>query len=874
MTADVRRFKAGLTLGFLLLYCCLVPMPPSIHAQDPVLDVTLTVHNPQTVARHGEPVTAGLPIPRAANLVDLRALRLADADGQPVAVQFTPLARWGGAPDDVDRPVRWLLLDFQAEVDADSETVYHLVASGGEPPAYPPLEVTDGPDAVTINTGAAVFRIRKDDGLLAAPHLAAPLTGTARAADGTTYTTTGPATVSVTLRGPMRAAVTVRGAYRNASGEPLLDHTSRYWFYAGLPTVRLFHTVENNTPCPLRQDEQIDCHPIGSEGSINLADLSLALPTSLGGNLVYQAGGEGRAVSGELTDHLLVHQDSSGTDYWDCYLTLQDWDGHALDARPRMQAYVTFRGYRTTLGGTLIDSGDHAAGWLTVSGTSGTWSAGVRDFWQNFPKTLRVSPDGTLQIGLFPDEFGPDDYRFNLRAGEHKTHEIWLSPSGSLPVFWSPLFAQAPPEWYVSSGGLGFLAPPDNADWPEYDDYVRYQLDTSPAYDAGYMNWHPNLLAAIARTDFYGIFDYGDWPIDYEGFGVAPLNIKYDYDYGLWLQWARSGDRRWFELAEAADRHAADIDILHTRHEPRHWSDGVAFGHSYHDEPGFTNPHRNEGGTHPDVAFGLPGMLLTYYFTGYDKAYQSALELADCIEYRLHNDWALCDFFPSGECNGQGYALDAAGLYGTGSRPAANNLSMAVAAYRATGDPRYLAVADAVVNWARPADQPYINGPTGEDEAIRPWTLNMYLRALASYLEMRGEFGLPDTYDAGAAYLAYADWLRTYAVIDLEPLDLGPGAAYPYEWWFDGRQGDPHDEWAVGNNVPSINNWLLLGADAMAYAYHLSGNIDYLELAARLFRTGSHDPFYLDDANTYSSTKETINGITFGHVFLHEWAGH
>ena len=155
---------------------------------------------------------------------------------------------------------------------------------------------------------------------------------------------------------------------------------------------------------------------------------------------------------------------------------------------------------------------------------------------------------------------------------------------------------------------------------------------------------------------------------------------------------------------------------------------------------------------------------------------------------------------------------------------------------------------------------------------MRPWMLNMYLRALADYLEMRDEFGLRDAHDATGSYLAYAHWLRTHAWLDLEPADTGPRAAYPYEWWFDGRQGDLNDEWAIGNNIPSINNWLLLGADAMAYAYRLSGDADYLERGAALFRTGSRDPWFEGDENTYSSTKETANGITFGHRFLHEWA--
>lgn len=150
--------------------------------------------------------------------------------------------------------------------------------------------------------------------------------------------------------------------------------------------------------------------------------------------------------------------------------------------------------------------------------------------------------------------------------------------------------------------------------------------------------------------------------------------------------------------------------------------------------------------------------------------------------------------------------------------------------------------------------------------------LNMYLVALGDYLEMRDEFELPDTFGARESYLAYAEWLHENPWIELDSLGSGARAAYPYEWWFDERQGDPDDEWSEGNNIPSVNNWLLLGADAMAYAYHLSGDTSYLDWAAQLFRTGAHDPFYEGDPSLYTETKQTINSITFGHIFLHEWA--
>lgn len=876
----MRTETASTTIGVTPSPTDLPPPTPAPSLTEPPaptsLNVPLQVYNSHDGPRMGEPVTAGVPLPRDLNLANPTRLRLVDAKGHAVPAQFTPLARWGSDPDDPNAPIRWVLADFQTAVDPYAVATYFLQEGGPGPTPERGLAVTESADGLTIDTGIGQWYISKTDGGLMGPGLSAPLFGRALsgpAFEGPAYETGGPVTVRVALAGPLRVSVHVRGAYQDASGNPLVDYTSRYWFYAGHQTVRLFHTIENNALCRLVEYEQMDCYDIGSAGSVEVSELSLVVPTGLGDALTYQAGGETQVVNGELTANLSLYQDSSGTDHWDHYPTKLDWEGNPLDTRPRMQSYVSFRGYRATLGETVVDSGDHATGWLSVAGENGAWTVGVRDFWQNFPKTLRARLGGTLEIGLFPDEFGPPDYAFTLRPGEHKTHEVYLSysSSGTTIAGVESLFAAAPPAWYVQSGAFDLTALPQPTNWPDYEDYVQHQLDTAPTYEE-WMDWYPNLPAAIRGADFYGLYDYGDWPIDYEGYGVAPLNCKYDNDYGMWLQWARTGDGRWFRLSEAADRHVADIDILHNLHTPRHWGDGIAFGHSWHDEDGFTNPHRNGGGNHPDTAFGMKGLLLAYYLTGYEKAYQSALELADCIEYRLHHDRHLCSYFS--DCSGEGYGLgDSDGLYEAGARPAANALSIAVAAYRATGDPRYLAVADALVDWAQAGNQPYIHEPEADDERMmRPWMLNMYLRALADYLEMREEYGLADALSARDSFLAYAHWLRTDAWIDLEAVETGPRAAYPYEWWFDGRKGDPNDEWSVGNNVPSVNNWLLLGADAMAYAYRISGDGDYLERAATLFRTGTRDPWFEGDLNTFSSTKETVNSITFGHLFLHEWA--
>jgi hypothetical protein len=845
-------------------------IPDDAPAAPTDLNVPLQVSNPGGSALVGEPVTSGLPFPSGSGIIDETSLQLVSQDGEPVPAAFTVLARWGAAVDDTAAEVRWVLLDFQVNLGPD-ENAYFFLQEGG-PGAEPetPLQLVEEGNMLRIATGAADFSINMTDGSLSGPGMQFPLVGVVRDIVGKEHTAALVDKVETTSFGNMRSAVRLQGPY----GESGLDHTTEYWFYAGSPLVRVFHTIENNNPCPLEPEyQQISCYTIGSEGSIAFQDASLRMGLDWEEEPVYvQIGGEGSAYEEMLDGDLVLYQDSSGMDYWDKYANLTDWDGNSLDARPRMQSYVTFRGYRAMMGEQEVDSGDQAQGWMVLEGGGAAWSVGVRDFWQQFPKALRASPDGRVEIGLFPAEFGGEDYVFSLRAGEHKTHEIRLAAASNPDTAMTPLFAAAPPEWYVGSGEFGLTALPDWERWAEHEQFVLYQLETSP-YDEGLEHVHDNLFAAITATDFYGIFDYGDWPIDYESYGVSPINAKYDFDLGLWVQWARSGDMRWFRLAEAADRHFADIDVLHTLHEPRHWSDGIIFGHSYHDEEGFTNPHRNEGGAAPDTAYGVPGMLLAHYLTGYQETFGAAIEVADAIEYRTGNDFYLCDHI-NGACSGEGWALQTDGLYDSNARPVANSLVILTAAYRATQDARYLRSAEAILAFADPSNQPFINGPNGqsggEEAAIKPWLTNMYLRALAYHLEMRAEYGLEDTYDSSADFLHYADWLHDYAWIELDPLDaVGPRAAYPYLWFFDDRQGDPNDEWSLGNNVPGISNWLLLGADAQAYAYHLSDDPVYLERAAALFRTGAHDPFYPGDNSLYTETKQTINSLIYGNIFLY-----
>ena len=102
--------------------------------------------------RFKEPVTFGIPFPKGM-LADVRSLTLWDASGQQQPLQVKALNQWS------DESCKWLLLDLQADVRANSEAEYQLrfdetasVVLGG-----PIVTLKNGPDYLTVQTGKASF---------------------------------------------------------------------------------------------------------------------------------------------------------------------------------------------------------------------------------------------------------------------------------------------------------------------------------------------------------------------------------------------------------------------------------------------------------------------------------------------------------------------------------------------------------------------------------------------------------------------------------------------------------------------------------------------------------------------------------------------
>ncbi len=521
----------------------------------------------------------------------------------------------------------------------------------------------------------------------------------------------------------------------------------------------------------------------------------------------------------------ILYQDSSGTDNWNFYARTDLGEAAGMEGL-RMQTGVTRRGYVRLLNGVEVETGDAADGALAAGGVR----FDVPYFRELFPKALRAR-NNQLEFGILPGEFS---IGHRLRPGEQKTHDVWISVNPDQP---SPRAAFAHPDfaWLRQTHAIGYVGPRIEGRYFAYEDYLDAQFDPTRDNLDGLAN---SIYDAQEMWDMFGWMDYGDLPTDFED-GRSPVNLKYDVSLGFLHQALRTGGADWRHWAEISNRHFADIDIFHTTVQDyngdRIWHQGGAWGHSLHDESGLTNPHRNCNNPHPDLYYGFTGMTAWSLLTGDEAVRESAIEMAENTLWRILNSGSPCATQAWGGGTGEGYAVDDDFM---SIRPAANSTRILVWAWRLTGDPAYLDAAGRVAEWYLCA--------RNEQFECGSWQTALFIRALGEYILTARECGHPVNAQAETAMLHGLEAMGAH----LE------------------REGDR--AWFSGCTGEEINAWMLLGADAFALGYAVTGDRDWLDnYAAPCFNTGSVDPFYRDDRTHYHSSKELVNAVAAGTIFIH-----
>jgi YetA-like protein len=725
-------------------------------------DFTIPLHIEERsgLGRVAEPIRLGVPLPRGL-VYQPSEIVVTDASGAVVPHQVVPLAFWA------DRSVKWLLVDAAAPVAPLGRTTLFVrpqsAPRGERPAAHSPLHVTERAGGVEVDTGRARFEIlEKHPGPLAAVRVAGvdvlqhPATRLTLMDRDHGACEASVDRLVVEERGPFRATVVAEGRFHGKAGAAPLEFTSRSVFTAGSSAVIVDVRVRN---------PQAALHPgglwdLGDRGSYFFKDLTLRLfPRGPVQTLRWYAE-EPSAEREQPSGRWSLYQDSSGGERWD---SLNHVDG---DGKPT----VSFRGYRVDVApGAPIEGGHRATPGVTAISPDAWAAATTNDFWQNFPKALRWE-NGALDVGLFPGEASG---LFELQGGEQKRHTVLLdfgigAERPRLAELQHPVAAWVEPAWVEASDAVLWFTAASDGDDARYRGYVDQIIDGPHAF-----------VAKRELIDEHGWRNYGDLYADHEATrhtGSQPFishyNNQYDFIYGAFFHFLRTGDTRWRRLLDDAARHVVDIDIYHTQRDKASFNGGL-FWHTDHYLPAATCTHRTYSRLNRSGSSGYgggpsnehnytSGLLHYHYLTGDRDAADAVLELADWVCAMDDGARTMFGLVDAGPTGGASKTLEAS--YHRPGRGAGNSVNALLDAYALSRDRKYLAKAEELIQrCVHPQDD--IAALTLDDPEHR-WSYLVFLQILGKYLSKKTEIGETDYgfHYARESLIHYAAWMAEHEV--------------------------------------------------------------------------------------------------------------
>ncbi len=563
--------------------------------------VKITVTEAAGVARVAFPFSRGIPFP-AGQHKDLAAHQVFAPGGKAVPTQSRVLSRWP------DGTVKWLLVDFQADVSAGGQSHYELGPGSARPPRHPtPVSVQETQDLISVDTGPLQFSVSKHrfslieeashEGRQIVRPGAGDSTVTIRESrlepDGKRYLyglgggvcraslATDAYRAVVEEAGPLRAVVRCDGAYDadypmgNYSPYRPMTFTVRIYAYAGQPWVRVLHTVVFT----------------GNPRETEIEEIAVRLPVILG------SGPKRRLVSGDSPAHDIARPVRGGSGL----LLSQGTDAQ--------YAVVEREGERSR----RVAEGARTRGYALLEGGRAGIAVGLRYMREEYPKAIGLDgSDEGIDIYLWRD---PDGKRLSFRRydevvhwelgesvysdglGVGKTHEYFLhfydpvagDPREAVAGLLEPPHVATDPAYNASTGALGGFLPRDRAAFPRteelFDRYVEWVTwNTESGRWYGCYNFGDHMITFDKETGRWKLVGRWSWN-----------NSEFDPRHGLWVQYLRTGDPELFRIAEYSTRHSVDVDTCHYnqlrpytvggcfRHSVDHWGDEPCPSHTFID---------------------------------------------------------------------------------------------------------------------------------------------------------------------------------------------------------------------------------------------------------------------------------------------------
>ena len=725
-----------------------------------------------------QPVTVGVPWPRGLLTCD-RVLSLCDQSGHAVVpLQTKPMAMWP------DGSVKWLLVDFIVGPLQEGMAAWSLQLNDGEPPVgvrpNPGFRVEENDHEILVETGRATFTLDRN---ILAPVVQIEIDGSP------ILDPTRSQTVLIDARGrrrrprirrheietsgPVRATVRFEGDF-DGFWRHRLRFCARISFFADMSLIRVELTIHN----PRRAYHRNGLWDLGDPGSVCFRDLSLCI--GLGGrgcggiHWTEDVDGFWRTTDSKTFE---VYQESSGGENW--------------QSRNHVNRFGTvpnqFCGYRVCLD-NRTSFGLRASPVVCVEDSAGCVTAGIPEFWQQFPKAINADCR-VLNLRLFPGQFGD---LFELQGGEQKTHTMWLhfgrhyrSQIDSLKWVHQPAHVHCTPGWCTGTAVFPQIHPASASDKDRFESYVSAVIDGPNSF-----------FARREIIDEYGWRNYGEVYADHEALfydGKSPVishyNNQYDIICGSLIQYMRTGTKSWFDLAECLARHVSDIDIYHTNEDKAAYNGGL-FWHTDHYRDASTSTHRaysrancgplksSYGGGPCNEHNYTTGLLYFYYMTGNPLARDAVLSLADWVvgmDDGGRNILGLIDDGPTGYCSST-----VQGDYHGPGRGSGNSINALLDGWLVTGSRGYLDKADDLI---RRAVHPAMNIAALDllNTELR-WSYTVFLSVLVRYVELKAEAGEVDKMYAyaRATLLSFASWMMENEV---PYFDRPEELEFPTETW-------------------------------------------------------------------------------------------
>lgn len=455
-------------------------------------------------------------------------------------------------------------------------------------------------------------------------------------------------------------------------------------------------------------------------------------------------------------------------------------------------------------------TGNRAEPTFLVEGDSSFLAVCMPEFWQQFPGSIAAAM-GTLEVGYFPAFQG---LTYELQGGEQKTQSFWLqagSGKGNVADFdWvhdAPRLQQSAVSiaeanvlpWFADAGRVSRTVQTQSTSDTSGQDGTGIPSCGIATRFAEYLNdatsSNFSLAARRESIDEYGWRNFGDVPADHEQTHfassstiVSHYNNQFDMIFGGILQFASTGDLKWFELFDPLARHVMDIDIYHTT-EDRAAFNGGLFWHTDHYVDAHSCTHRtySKHNQKPGQPYGggpscehnyTTGLLHYHFLTGNPEARESVQSLADWViamDDGRNTIFGLLDNGPTGAASATVFE----DFHGPG-RGAGNSINALLDGWILTGESRYLNKLEELIRrCVHPSQNP-------DDlhllDAEGHWSYTVFLNSLGRYLLAKR-----DSEQFDAMYSYSRDVMRTYgrwmAANERRTLDKPEELQYPTEAW-------------------------------------------------------------------------------------------